>query len=317
MYLVADIGGTHARFALADNAGIHQAEIYRAGDYPSLHTAIRHYLATKNTAVKQAALSIAATLTRGQDNIELVNHAAWNFSAGALQGSLEIDDLLLLNDFEALAHAIPQLDHQYLQQISDGSARPHAPIGLIGPGTGLGMAGIFSVEGKTHVMASEGGNASLPIPDAAGFALIEYIRLHENRHFISAEDILSGPGLVRLYQAIARRDGRALLYDDAAAIASAAMQETCAATVAARNLFCQWLGVVAGDLALTLQASGGIYIAGGIIPQWTAHFRQDLFQRGFTDKGPYADYLRGIPVFIVTHPLPALEGLRRVMSLKS
>lgn len=310
--LLADIGGTHARFALLQGGQILHVEGGRAADHASAADAAKAYLARHNAQPRRAALSIAASVMPGQDAVELVNHPAWNFSQAAFRAALGLDHLLLINDFEALAHAVPHLRPQDLRQIGTGAPERFAPIGVIGPGTGLGVAGIVFHNGQPQAVASEGGNTTLPATTLREFQLLDEIRALTGHTHVSAEEAVSGLGLVNLYQAIGRLDGRDLPARDGAAITAAAINGRCTAAAESVDLFCHFLGVVAGNLALTLGAFGGIYITGGIIPQWGEHFAASRFRQSFAAKGVYSDYVARIPTWLVLHPYPAFEGLKRL-----
>lgn len=312
--LIADIGGTHARFAVVDDDRVTRVEILRADDHAGIAAAASAYLARHSITVRMAALSIAATLSPHDDTITLVNQPTWNTTRSALKAELALDTLIVVNDFEALAHGITAIGAGGCVQICGGTPAHHAPIGVIGPGTGLGMAGIIFIDGQPHVIASEGGNATLPATTAREYAVIDMLRSLKTDGHVSAEDAVSGTGLPQLYRALAALDGSTATYTSAPDITAAALNKTCPIAQEALDLFCHWLGVMAGNLALTLTASGGIYIAGGIVPQWLDHFMHSRFAASFADKGVYADYLRGVPVYVVTHPYPALEGMRAMAS---
>lgn len=312
--LIADIGGTHARFALVIDDRITQIDVLRTADYPGIAAAATAYLHRHGATVRHAALSVAAPLPPAGDAITLANLPGWNTSQSALQQDLALDTLFIINDFAALAYGVAALESAGATRLCGGSAVAGAPIGLIGPGTGLGMAGVIFVDGQPQVIASEGGNATLPATTLREYMIIDRLRILKGDGHVSAEDAVSGTGLPLLYQAIAQLDGRECETRDAAAIVAAARSKTCPVAIEALDLFCHWLGVMAGNLALTLNAAGGIYIAGGIVPQWLDDFRHSRFTASFSDKGAYRDYLSGIPVFVVTHPYPALEGMRALLA---
>lgn len=311
--LIADIGGTHARFALVRDGRICEVEVLSAADHAGIAATAHDYLARHNATIKRAALSIAATLSAQDNDITLVNQSAWNTTRSALKSALGVDTLIAVNDFEALAHGIAAIGAGGSVQICGTTPAHHAPIGVIGPGTGLGMAGIVFIDGVAHVIASEGGNATLPATSAREYAIIDMLRQIKGDNHVSAEDAVSGTGLPMVYQAIAQLDQLSLLPKTAPEIAQAAIDGSSDVAREALDLFCHWLGVMAGNLALTLNATGGIYIAGGIIPQWLDHFTQSRFAESFARKGAYGDFVAAIPVYVVTHPYPALEGMRALL----
>lgn len=316
--LLADVGGTHARFALLQNGDIRHIETCRAAEHASAADAVKNYLAKHQATAKHAVFAVAGPVIAGEDRITLTNHRAWDFSQKEFAAACGFEKLLPVNDFEALAHGIPHMQVQHLRRIG-GSMDPvaGAPVAVIGPGTGLGVAAIAFDQGRATVIAGEGGNVTLPVATPREFALAQAIRAATGEAHVSVENVVSGIGLVNLYNAIRSVDGRDLPPLQAAAIASAALNDSCDACAEAVDLFCHFLGVAAGNLALTLGSFGGVYIAGGIIPQWVDHFARSRFRDSFEDKGRYRDYAARIPAFVVLHPYPAFEGLKRLAAQDS
>lgn len=313
--LIADIGGTHARFALVSDNRVSHVEVLRADDYPGIAAAAKAYLAKHGiSTIRHAALSIASIHTPHSDAITLINQTPWNTTRSALKTELGLDTLITVNDFEALAHGITVIGSGGCVQVCGGTPAHQAPIGVIGPGTGLGMAGIVFIDGLSHVIASEGGNTTLPVTSMREYHIVEQLRANKDDGHVSAENAVSGSGLPLLYQAIAGLDGITVPARSAPDITAAALANTCPVAVEALDLFCHWLGVMAGNLALMLTASGGIYIAGGIVPQWLDYFMHSRFAAAFVNKGVYRDYLSSLPVYVVTHPYPALEGMRALLA---
>jgi len=183
------------------------------------------------------------------------------------------------------------------------------PIAVIGPGTGLGVAGIFFANGRPHPVTTEGGHITLPATTPREFSLFEFLKKTKYSH-VSAERVLSGKGLVNLHQAIMGVDGLPLLEKSAAEITDSGLAGSCKACAEAVDLFCHLLGVVAGNLALSYGAFGGVYIAGGIVPRLRDYFITSRFRESFLAKGRYRGYLNRIPTFVITHPYPGLEGLK-------
>ncbi len=312
--LIADIGGTHARFAIVENNAVTRIDVLQGKDYASIADAARAYLAKHAIDVRHAAISIASAILPESDDIFVANLPAWNTTQKALKSALNLENLTVINDFEALAHGIAVLDNTDSVKICGGTPVSHAPVGVIGPGTGLGMAAIVFIDGMPHVIASEGGNATLPATSAREYTIIDTLRTMKGDGQVSAEDCVSGTGLPMLYQAIAKLDTIHVQPLSAPDITTAALNKTCPVAIEAMTLFCHWLGVMAGNMALTFNTTGGVYIAGGIVPQWIDHLRSSSFANAFTNKGISSHILRDIPVFVVTHPYPALEGMRAVLS---
>jgi glucokinase len=306
--LLGDIGGTNARFALLPAPGEAFTAPLRLStdDYPGPHEAIEHYLGLAGGArPRMAAIGIANPVTG--DAVRMTNHH-WAFSIEALRRSLGLERLWLLNDFTALALALPALQPHELVQVGGGAPESGAARALIGPGTGLGISGLFADD---TVISGEGGHATLAALDEAEAAIIAALR---RRHgHVSAERVLSGPGLESLYQAMAEIDGVTVDARSAAQITAGALQENDARCAAAVDRFCAFLGSVAGNLALTLGAFGGVYIGGGIVPRLGEHFVQSPFRTRFEAKGRFAEYLARIPAYVIHASYPALTGAARAI----
>lgn len=309
--LLADIGGTTARFAL--QRGNRPAERFvalRGKDYPDLAAAVRAYLEHCGPLrpPRQAAFAIASPVDG--DRVEMTN-SPWSFSIRALRRRLGLERLLVVNDFTAVALAAPRLSRRSLVKIGPGAAARGAPIAVLGPGTGLGVSGLIPAGGGWVPLAAEGGHVTLPAADDRESEIVA--RLRRRFGHVSAERALSGPGLVNLYVAIAELEGRPAPLDDPAEITRRALDGGSPLCAAALTTFCAMLGGCAGDLALTLGARGGVYIAGGIVPRLAEAFARSPFRRRFEAKGRFADYLAAIPTFVVTHRSPAFLGLRALL----
>jgi glucokinase len=226
--------------------------------------------------------------------------------AAELAGAAGLADVIVVNDFRAIAAGIPQLPAASLQPCGGGTAVEGEAVVVLGPGTGLGTAiGMPGADGW-RTLQGDAGHADLaPVDDEE---LEAWHRLRRAHGRVSAETVLSGPGLERLYAALS---GKAL---DAAEVDAAAWRGEPDA-VRAHALFTRWLGRVAGNLALVAGARGGVYLAGGILPLWASRFDVNAFRRGFEDKGQYAAWLRAIPCFLIMHPHPGLLGLAALASV--
>ncbi len=311
--LVADIGGTHARFALWQDDHAIAAHTLRCREWPHLTAAISHYLQQVNAKPSRAALAVAAPVL--QDEITMPNHP-WHFSVKALRQHFDWSQLSVVNDFTALALAVPSLQPSEIVQFGGEcpDALPKsATIGVIGPGTGLGVSGLISTPKGYTVIQGEGGHRSLaPVSDAEWAFAADQKATTEH---LSLEDILSGAGLIRLYQYFAPRT-QALPPDlplDPPIIL--AHHETCPASRNAIDLFCSLLGNAAGDLALTLGAVGGVYLGGGLLPRiGIYHLQNSLLRSQFENKGRYRSYLQRIPLFLITAENPAFRGAATLLS---
>lgn len=308
--LVGDVGGTHARFALIDAEGVLGAlRVLASSDFVDLAAAVESYRAEVGAAgIAEAAIAVACPVTG--DEIRFTN-LHWTFSIGATRERLGLARLRILNDFEALALSLPALGAADLERLRDGERAPGAPYALIGPGTGLGVAGLVPADGGWVALPGEGGHRDLAPATAREWRIFE--RLAERFGHVSAERALSGPGLVSLYEAVCAADGREPERLTPAEVSARAAAGACAASREATELFSGWLGAVAGDLALTLGARGGVFLGGGSLERMGAAFDRDRFLARFLAKGRFEGYLRAIPVDLVRHPFPALLGAARAL----
>ena len=314
---LGDIGGTNARFGwqASAHAPITDVHVLPCADYAGLFEAATAYLdLAGKTTPPSAAFGIANPVTG--DAIAMTNHH-WRFSVGELRMQLGLQRLLLLNDFTALALSLTTLADNNKLQVGSGSPSPDAAIGLIGPGTGLGVSGLLPLghQNKWIPIAGEGGHVTLSATNDAEFELIKH--LQKRYGHVSGERVVSGTGLVDLYHALGDlHGGTAREIVTAAQVLERATLEPGSRAVEAIDLFCAFLGSAAGDLALTLGARGGIYIGGGIVPRLGARFNASPFRARFEDKGRFKTYLEKVPTWVINSPVsPALAGASQALSL--
>jgi len=314
---LGDIGGTNARFGWQEYEGgpISRVQVLPCAEYPSLLDAANAYLLQQGlTAPQSAAFGIANPVTG--DRITMTNHH-WTFSVDELRNSLGLTRLLFLNDFTALALSITRLPAEEKRQIGGGEATPDSAVGLIGPGTGLGVSGLLPLgyQNKWIPISGEGGHVSLSASTPFEFSVIEH--LHKRYGHVSAERALSGTGLVDLYHALCDLgDGEGREITTPAEVMARAHAVPASKANQALDMFCGFLGSVAGDLALTLGARGGIYIGGGIAPRMLERMEQGPFRARFEAKGRFREYLKGIPTWVICSPVsPALLGASQALSL--
>jgi glucokinase len=295
--LVADIGGTNARFAVADLQTLQLADAVslRREGFPSLQAVAESYLRGLSGRPRMAALAVAGPVAG--ETVRLTN-SPWSFRRGELQAALGLEELLVLNDFEALAHALPHLGPSELRQIGGGAPVERAPKVVLGPGTGLGVAGLVWSPAGWVAMASEGGHASFAVEDAREFAMLE--RLVKGRARLSVEHAVSGPGLAETYRVLAEMAGQAVAPAEAPEVVQRALDGHDPFAREALERFATWLGRFAGDAALFFGARGGVYIGGGIAPGMVGALSEGGFRRAFEAKGRMAAYLAPIPVYVIT-----------------
>ena len=305
--LVGDIGGTNARFALWHDGGLSAVRVSATADHATPEQAIAAYLAAEGLApdaLDSVCLACAGPVE--VDPFRFTNNA-WFIDRAAFCRELGVRDLLLVNDFSAMALGMTRLQPDERIVVCPGVAEPGRPSVVIGPGTGLGVGTLLDLGGgRWHALPGEGGHVDLPVGSAREVQIWQ--ALHRQLGHVSAEaGALSGRGLLELYRAVCAVDDQPVRLQDAAQITQAALQgEPLAAEVL--ELFCCVLGRVAGNNVLTLGARGGVYIAGGMVPRFTDRFLASGFSRSFRDKGCMSDYFEGIPVWLVTAQYPGLVG---------
>ena len=311
--LLGDIGGTNARFAwqAAPGAPLTDVDTLPAAGHATLQKAMQHYLAQHpgRPAPRQCAIGIANPIVG--DHVQMTNHS-WAFSISAMQRELGLQRFLVINDFTALALSLPSLAPADLRAVGSGQAVPGAPMGLLGPGTGLGVSGLLPAAGGRSAIPinGEGGHVTLAPVNEREEKVVRILR-REFGH-PSAERALSGSGLVNLYNALCEVDGvPAKPMTPAELTAQSETDPQCRGAV---DLFFSFLGNVAGNLALSLGARGGMYIGGGIVPRMGDRIDRSLFRQRFEDKGRFRDYLAGIPILVVNaRTSPALIGAARAL----
>ena len=314
--LVADIGGTNARFGWLAAPGQAPSRIrsLTAEAYDGPVEAGRAYLADvaagwdgavpDGRAPRHAALAVATAVTG--DKVVFTN-SHWGFSRRALQTALGLDSLLILNDFESLAMSLPGLRAQQWRAHGQSPPLAGAALAVVGPGTGLGVGAVVPTpSGQWVAVPGEGGHATLAAADALESDLLAWLR---QRHaHVSAERLLSGSGLPLLHQALAAVRGESAEALSAADIVERGVAETAPLCSQTLDSFSALLGSFAGNVALTLGARGGLYIGGGIVPRFADRFFASQFRQRFEAKGRFAPYLAAIPTALITDTLAALGG---------
>ncbi|WP_277187248.1 bifunctional transcriptional regulator/glucokinase [Caballeronia sp. BR00000012568055] len=309
--LLADVGGTNARFALETAPGeIGNIRVYPGADYPGIAEVMQQYLKdTKVGRVNHAAIAIANPVDG--DHVKMTNHD-WSFSIEATRRALGFDTLLVVNDFTALAMALPGLTDTQREQVGGGARRQNSVIGLLGPGTGLGVSGLIPADDRWIALGSEGGHATFSPFDEREDLVTRYAR----RKFphVSFERVCAGQGLELIYRALAERDTVTIADHFTAADVTTRALEGEALALETVNCFCAILGTFAGNIAVTLGALGGIYIGGGIVLKLGELFHKSPFRERFESKGRFQQYLSGIPTYIITAEYPAFLGVSAILS---
>ena len=306
MSLIADIGGTNARFALVEEGSIspQQERTLACANYRTLVDAILAYLEDVSQAMPEtASLAIATPVLK--DRIVMTNHV-WDLSVEETRKTLALKSLKVLNDYTALALALQYLGDDDYHKVGRGAAVDKQTMAVLGPGTGLGVSGAICAGDYWLPLQSEGGHIAYGPLNQRETEVIDVIRKYHN--FVSAESLVSGPGLVLLYESIAKCDGveHELLAPEQ--ITNKALNGTDASAAEAVAMFCGILGSIAGNLALTLGARGGVFVGGGIVPKLGDYFDTSPFRTCFESKGRFSKYLSEIPTNVITSKYPALTG---------
>ena len=307
--LLGDVGGTNARFGWQsrEGAALEHIHVLPCADHADIALAIEAYLARAGVSAPAAACIGIANPVTG-DQISMTNHH-WSFSIQALQKRLSLQKLKVINDFTALALALLSLPASQRTQLGGQTPCTHSAIALIGPGTGLGVSGLIPHGSKGwSAIAGEGGHITLAAHTLLEYQVIEHVR--EQYGHVSAERVLCGQGLVDLHLALATVQQQAAAPDiTPVEIVQRALTDKDAACLQTLDMFAGFLGSVAGDLALTLGARGGVYIGGGIVPRLMGWFETSSFRTRFEAKGRFANYLQQIPVWVIqANESPALWG---------
>ena len=309
--LLADIGGTNARFALEHAPGAVSAmQTLACASYPRFEDAARAYLDGVGASVRHAVIAIANPVNG--DAIRMTNHD-WAFSIAAARRELALETLLVVNDFTALAMALPTLSAGDLLKVGGGQAQPGGVLGLVGAGTGLGVSGLVPAGGQWVALQSEGGHVAFSPSDPREVAVLEYC--WKRYDHVSAERMVSGPGIALIREALAASRGAQVdLSLSTADIVERGVKGDDALCRETLDCFTGMLGTVASNLAVTLGATGGIYIGGGVVPRLGDYFAGSPFRARFEKKGRFSAFTAQIPTMLITAPYPALAGAAAVLA---
>lgn len=315
--LVADIGGTNVRFALIDTAterpSFDAAKRYSTKDHSDICAAAQGYLAEQGFGGKLAGLvfGVAGPVTSG--TVHLTN-AGWTISEENLRRKFDADFARVVNDYDALAEAIPVFEPEDMKQIGslpfDG--RLGGTVAIVGPGTGLGVGGLLHSVHGAMPLVTEGGHSSFAPTDDLEIEVLNVLRRKFGRH-VSNERILSGPGLLNLYQAMAENAGREMAHRSTEDITTMACTQADSFEASVLNRFCAILGSFAGDLALSIGARNGVLIGGGILPNAINFFFASDFRNRFEDKGRFGSYMKAIPTALIIDKHAGLRGAASIL----
>lgn len=310
--LIADIGGTNARFALIIDNEITNEVILKCDSYKSFDKAIQAYFDQLSTTqnIKKFSFGIACPIKGGE--IAMTNHP-WKFSLSEIKNKFGFEKITAMNDFEAVAYSVPAMAEDYVHKIGDGVKEENRNMVVLGPGTGLGMATIIALDesGAFKVVPGEGSHGTMAARTQREFDVFNYLQKNKYTH-VSAERVCSGKGILNLYDTIRILDNKmnkpALMPEQ---ITDKALKKECEICEEALALMVRFLARVAANICLAVNAYGGVYVAGGIAPQLIDYIKSSDFREEFESKGNFRAYMEAVPTYIITHPYPAFEGLRQ------
>ena len=307
--VAADIGGTNARFALAHrtasgSVALSERRVLHTGDFPTLEAAFETYVADLNARPVHAVLAVAGPIAN--DEVKLTN-SAWTFRQSSLPARLKLETLRLINDFEAIAYALPQLGANDFQPLGGPAfALPSAGrISLVGPGSGLGVGLLLRQEQRDLVLPSEGGHANFAPADEIDAHILRIVA--KNYPHVSVERLVCGEGLVKIYEALALIEGRAVAPQHSVQLWDAAIAGTDPHAVQARDRWLMMLGTFAGDIALVHRAQA-VVLAGGILPRFGDKLDAGGLLTRYRAKGRFEAMMRDIPIALLQYPDPGLMG---------
>jgi glucokinase len=307
--LLGDIGATNARLALLSDGVVGPVEWFAVAQFARFGDAVEAFLQRQGQSgsVPEALIAVAGPVV---ENRCVLTNCPWTIDGRELSAGFNFANVRVCNDFEAVAQSLPHLTSADLYPLGGSAGLDGAPIAVLGPGTGLGVACLVPASPNPVVIASEGGHVTMAGTSPREDEVINWLR-REFGH-VSAERVVSGQGLENLYRAVVALDAVDAPARDAAHITKAGLEGECPAARAALELFCAMLGTIAGNAALTYGARGGVYIAGGIAPRMTGFLARSEFRARFEQKGRFQAYLSSIPTSVIVHPAATFLGLKSI-----
>jgi glucokinase len=301
---VADVGGTNIRVARVTESGVTDIKKYMCNDFASIDLAITQYFADlPEHSFTQGCIAIACPVLG--DQVVMTNHS-WAFSQNALRSQLKLDALFVINDFTAVAHSLPVLGKDQVVQIGEGTAKENSNIAVFGPGTGLGVEHITMTSTGWQTLDGEGGHVDFAPVDETDVVVWRHLQSTLGR--ASAEEVMSGRGLHNIYTALANHASSPVVFTEPAQITEAALNGTCELAEATLTQFCRIMGSFAGNLALNMATTGGIFIGGGIANRFPEFIQNSDFRARFEAKGQMKHYVKDIPTYLIAEPDHGLLG---------
>lgn len=303
--VVADVGGTNIRLSVCCNESgqLSHTRSYPCEHFVNLDMAIVHYSATLSAPISALCVGIACPV---DDDLVTMTNLNWQFSKQQLKQQLQLQSLFFINDYTAISLALPFLNDSEKIKIGQGTPKKQGVTAVFGPGTGLGVSHIIYESDKWLSLDGEGGHCSFA-PNSREQSDVLLLLQSQFGH-VSAERLLSGQGLVNIYYSLASLAGEPVQFHEPKEVTAAALTNECPLATRSLDLFCEMMGGFAGNLALNLACTGGVYIAGGIVPRFVEFFQNSYFRTYFEEKGRFKDYLTSIPTYLITHENPGLLG---------
>jgi glucokinase len=301
---VADVGGTNIRLAQVVDGQLTQVKKYLCADFPNITDVINAYQNEYPEKRFEAGCIGIACPVNG-DRISVTNNH-WEFSISELKSVLGLSWLGVINDFTAVAHSLPKLDNTQKVQVGQGEVQSNENIAVFGPGTGLGVKHLTSTANGWKALDGEGGHVDFAAVDEYDIAILQF--LTKKYGHASAEEVMSGRGILQIYQALAEHLGKTAELSDASQITPKALDGSCELCELTLQQFCRIMGSFAGNLALTMGTRGGVYIGGGIVSRFIDYFQNSEFRARFEAKGRFSTYVAPIPTYIITEPDHGLIG---------
>ncbi len=301
---VADVGGTNIRVARVTPEGVSDIKKYMCNDFDTIALALQQYFSdTSEYIFTQGCIAIACPVLG--DQVTMTNHS-WSFSQSALKSELSLTELCVINDFTAVAHSLPVLKANQLIQVGSGAPVENGNIAVFGPGTGLGVEHITMTSSGWQTLDGEGGHVDFAPVDEADIVVWRY--LLEKLGRVSAEEVMSGRGLLNIYTALALEAGKPVTFSEPADVTQAALDGNCDIALSALHQFCRVMGSFAGNLALNMATTGGIFIGGGIAGRFPEFLQNSDFRSRFEGKGHMKPYVKDIPTYLIAEPDHGLLG---------
>ncbi len=311
--LLGDIGATNARFSLLSNGNLSAVSSFEVAKFEQFTDTLAIFIKERcrQTQIHQTLLAIAGPV-KGE-RVALTN-SSWVIDIRELQTVFGLQ-VRIINDFEAVALSLPSLTSTDLATVGGGKSELAAPMAVLGPRTGLGVACLVDRSDRRVVIASEGGHATVAPTCEQEDRIVHHLRKQFGH--VSAERVISGSGLENIYQAMAALEGLEFPPRNAAEITKNALSGECQLARRSLQAFCAFLGSFAGNVALTFGARGGVYIAGGVSPRILDFLIRSEFRKRFEAKGRFQGYLEAIPSYVITHPAAALVGLKSLVESRA